>query len=347
MTMSVVEREVTHKKRPVGLHVVEEDNDLDVTDALETDDNDDIDVADSAATNDGESEAFEKALHREERQTSSSLDPTQIYLNEIGFSPLLSPEEEVFYGRLARKGDPAGRQRMIESNLRLVVKISRRYLNRGLSLLDLIEEGNLGLIRAVEKFDPERGFRFSTYATWWIRQTIERALMNQTRTIRLPIHVVKELNVYLRAARELTQKLDHEATPEDIAAYLDRPVASVKRMLGLNERISSVDYPVGSDSDKPLIDTIADDGVAGPESDLVHHDMKTHVDAWLSELSDKQKEVVMRRFGLRGYESATLEEVGDEIGLTRERVRQIQVEALKKLRRMLEGRGLSLETIFE
>ena len=168
-----------------------------------------------------------------------ALDATQLYLNEIGFSPLLTPEEEVFFARLAQKGDPAGRKRMIESNLRLVVKIARRYVNRGLSLLDLIEEGNLGLIRAVEKFDPERGFRFSTYATWWIRQTIERAIMNQTRTIRLPIHVVKELNVYLRAARELTQKLDHEPSPEEIANLLEKPVGEVKRMLGLNERVSS------------------------------------------------------------------------------------------------------------
>ena len=146
----------------------------------------------------------------EGQTTYRQLDATQMYLNEIGFSPLLSPDEEVYFARLAQKGDEAGRKRMIESNLRLVVKISRRYVNRGLTLLDLIEEGNLGLIRAVEKFDPERGFRFSTYATWWIRQTIERAIMNQTRTIRLPIHVVKELNLYLRAARELTQKLDHE-----------------------------------------------------------------------------------------------------------------------------------------
>jgi len=169
-----------------------------------------------------------------------ALDATQLYLNEIGFSPLLTPEEEVHFARLAQKGDPAGRKRMIESNLRLVVKIARRYVNRGLSLLDLVEEGNLGLIRAVEKFDPERGFRFSTYATWWIRQTIERAIMNQTRTIRLPIHVVKELNVYLRAARELTQKLDHEPSPEEIANLLEKPVGEVKRMLGLNERVTSV-----------------------------------------------------------------------------------------------------------
>ncbi|MFC0266622.1 RNA polymerase sigma factor RpoS [Kushneria aurantia] len=292
-------------------------------------------------------DAFEKALNREERQYHQSLDATQIYLNEIGFSPLLTPEEEVHFGRLARKGDPAGRQRMIESNLRLVVKIARRYLNRGLTLLDLIEEGNLGLIRAVEKFDPERGFRFSTYATWWIRQTIERALMNQTRTIRLPIHVVKELNVYLRASRELTQKLDHEPTADDIANYLDKPVETVKKMMGLNERISSVDYPVGAESDKPLLDTLADENEAGPESDLVDFDVKAHVNDWLGELSEKQMEVVVRRFGLRGHEAATLEQVGEEIGLTRERVRQIQVEALKKLRRMLEKQGLSLDSIFE
>ncbi|GHW24355.1 RNA polymerase sigma factor RpoS [Vibrio cholerae] len=182
---------------------------------------------------------------REEFDASAkSLDATQMYLSEIGFSPLLTAEEEVLYARRALRGDEAARKRMIESNLRLVVKISRRYSNRGLALLDLIEEGNLGLIRAVEKFDPERGFRFSTYATWWIRQTIERALMNQTRTIRLPIHVVKELNIYLRTARELSQRLDHEPTPEEIALELDRPVDDVTKMLRLNERISSVDTPM-------------------------------------------------------------------------------------------------------
>ena len=316
-----------------------QDVELDGVDTTEVD-------SDNTGRKDDE-DAFEKALNREENSYHHSLDATQIYLNEIGFSPLLTPQEEVHYGRLAQKGDPAGRQRMIESNLRLVVKIARRYLNRGLSLLDLIEEGNLGLIRAVEKFDPERGFRFSTYATWWIRQTIERALMNQTRTIRLPIHVVKELNIYLRAARELTQKLDHEATAEEIAEFLDKPVSTVKRMLGLNERVSSVDYPMGAESDKPLIDTLADENEVGPESNLVDDDVKQHVDEWLVELSYKQREVVLRRFGLRGHEAATLEEVGEEIGLTRERVRQIQVEALKKLRRMLEKQGLSMDSIFE
>merc|ERR1711991_648529 len=203
-----------------------------------------------------------------------NLDVTQLYLNEIGFSPLLTPEEEVHFAGLAQKGDPAGRKRMIESNLRLVVKIARRYNNRGLALLDLIEEGNLGLIRAVEKFDPERGFRFSTYATWWIRQTIERAIMNQTRTIRLPIHVVKELNVYLRTARELAQKLDHEPTAEEIAATLDKPVEDVSKMLRLNEKISSVDTPIGGESDKVLLDIIADDLGKGPETKITEHMLK-------------------------------------------------------------------------
>ena len=276
-----------------------------------------------------------------------ALDATQLYLNEIGFSPLLTPEEEVHFARLAQKGDPAGRKRMIESNLRLVVKIARRYVNRGLSLLDLIEEGNLGLIRAVEKFDPERGFRFSTYATWWIRQTIERAIMNQTRTIRLPIHVVKELNVYLRAARELTQKLDHEPSAEEIADLLEKPVGEVKRMLGLNERVSSVDVSLGPDSDKTLLDTLTDDRPTDPCELLQDDDLSQSIDQWLSDLTDKQREVVVRRFGLRGHESCTLEEVGQEIGLTRERVRQIQVEALKRLREILEKNGLSSDALFQ
>lgn len=274
-------------------------------------------------------------------------DATQLYLSEIGYSPLLSAEEEVYYSRRALKGDDASRKRMIESNLRLVVKIARRYINRGLPLLDLIEEGNLGLIRAVEKFDPERGFRFSTYATWWIRQTIERAIMNQTRTIRLPIHVVKELNVYLRAARELAQTLDHEPSPEEIADLLDRPIEDVKRMLGLNETVvTSVEDPLGSDSDKTVLDTLADEQNSDPAEMLQDENLRESIDAWLLELSEKQREVVIRRFGLRGHEISTLEEVGNAIGLTRERVRQIQVEALRRLREILERQGLSEDSLF-
>ncbi len=278
---------------------------------------------------------------------AKSLDATQLYLGEIGYSPLLTAEEEVLYARRALRGDEAARKRMIESNLRLVVKISRRYNNRGLALLDLIEEGNLGLIRAVEKFDPERGFRFSTYATWWIRQTIERAIMNQTRTIRLPIHVVKELNVYLRTARELAQSLDHEPTAEEIAEKLDKPVEDVTKMLRLNERIGSVDTPIGGDSEKALLDIIADEKTAGPEGDTQDDDLKASIVRWLDELSPKQKEVLAHRFGLLGYDASTLEDVGREIGLTRERVRQIQVEALRRLRDLLSHQGLNPEALFQ
>ncbi|EFB71880.1 RNA polymerase sigma factor rpoS [Providencia rustigianii] len=274
------------------------------------------------------------------------LDATQIYLSEIGFSPLLTAEEEVFYARRALRGDIASRQRMIESNLRLVVKISRRYNNRGLALLDLIEEGNLGLIRAVEKFDPEKGFRFSTYATWWIRQTIERAIMNQTRTIRLPIHIVKELNIYLRTARELAQKLDHEPSPEEIAEQLDKPVEDVSRMLRLNERITSVDTPIAGDSEKSLLEVLSDDNDSGPENTIQDNDLKENIVKWLYELNPKQREVLARRFGLLGYEAETLEEVGREIGLTRERVRQIQVEGLRRLKDILQGEELTLEALF-
>lgn len=315
----------------------------------------DLDSFDSTEGLSLEEGAPEKSIMERIKRTSRSdddaryhknLDATQLYLNEIGFSPLLTAEEEVYFSRKALRGCDASRKRMIESNLRLVVKIARRYVNRGLALLDLIEEGNLGLIRAVEKFDPERGFRFSTYATWWIRQTIERAIMNQTRTIRLPIHVVKELNVYLRAARELAQKLDHEPTPEDIADLLDKPVEDVQRMLGLNERVASMDVPIGPSADRTLAETVPDQQVSDPAALLQDSDLSSSIDGWLTELTDKQREVVTRRFGLRGHEMSTLEEVGREIGLTRERVRQIQVEALKRLRDILEKQGLSSESLF-
>ncbi|MCW8109305.1 RNA polymerase sigma factor RpoS [Alteromonas ponticola] len=282
-----------------------------------------------------------------QEELPKNLDATQLYLGEIGFSPLLTAEEEVYFARRALKGCESSRKRMIVSNLRLVVKIARRYNNRGLALLDLIEEGNLGLIRAVEKFDPERGFRFSTYATWWIRQTIERAIMNQTRTIRLPIHVVKELNVYLRAARELSQKLDHEPSAEEIANSLQKPVDEVSKMLRLNERITSVDTPIGGENDKALLDILADEKEFGPEENLQDDDIKDNIVKWLTDLNPKQREVLARRFGLMGYEPSTLEDVGTEIGLTRERVRQIQVEALRRLKDMLGHQGLTLENLFD
>jgi RNA polymerase nonessential primary-like sigma factor len=273
-------------------------------------------------------------------------DPTQLYLVEIGASPLLSAEEEVFYARLARQGDEKACHHMVKSNLRLVVKIARRYLNRGLALLDLIEEGNLGLIRAVEKFDPERGFRFSTYATWWIRQNIERAIMNQTRTIRLPIHIIKELNVYLRKAREISQQLDHDPTYEEIAQALSKAPEEVSRVLKLNERTLSVDTPMGEEADKPLLDVLSDESVTGPAELLADSNMNHQLENCLELLNDKQKSILARRFGLGGFDESTLEEVGAEVGLTRERVRQIQMEALKSLRNLMEERGIQAETVF-
>jgi RNA polymerase nonessential primary-like sigma factor len=281
----------------------------------------------------------------ERASQSSERDAAHLYLREIEFSPLLTPDEEVYYGRLARAGDELGRKKMITCNLRLVVKIARRYLGRGLPLPDLIEEGNLGLIHAVEKFDPERGFRFSTYATWWIRQNIERALMNQTRTIRLPIHVNKELNAYMRKMREMTQQLGREPTLPEMAEALGRPIDSLRKLLSFNEHVSSLDTPVGKDGDSPLVDFVPMEEEREPAAVLEDEDISHSVENWLNQLDPKQKDVIVRRFGLHGYERATLEQVGEELGLTRERVRQIQMDALKRLRRILENKGLSGESL--
>jgi RNA polymerase nonessential primary-like sigma factor len=304
--------------------------------------------ANSFDGDDGPEETVPEALEPAPRPGQAEApDATRLYLAEIGFSPLLTAEEEVHFARRARRGDESARKRMIESNLRLVVKIARRYLNRGLPLLDLIEEGNLGLIHAVKKFDPEKGFRFSTYATWWIRQSIERALMNQTRTIRLPIHVVKEINVYLRAARRLTQELDREPTTEEIASLLDRDPEEVNRMLGLNERLVTSGNFVGREGERNLLDMIPDSDDADPSNRAQADDMHEVLEHWLERLTDKQRAVVERRFGLHGYERATLEQVGEQIGVTRERVRQIQLDALSRLRSIMESHGLSQDTLLD
>ena len=274
------------------------------------------------------------------------VDATSMYLKEIGFVPLLTASEEVLYSRKFQQGCERSRQMMIESNLRLVVKISRRYLNRGLELLDLIEEGNIGLMRAVEKFDPELGYRFSTYATWWIRQTIERAIMNQTRTIRLPVHVVKELNIYLRASRKLAQRLDHDPTPEEIAAEVNKPIKDVLKILSLSERVSSIDAQI-ADQDKALIDTVADISTLSPESQTETNNLSSVLEGWLQQLPEKQREVLVRRFGLMHHNEQTLEHIGSEIGLTRERVRQIQVDGLRRLRDLLHQHDLSSDDLFE
>ena len=273
-------------------------------------------------------------------------DATRLYLSEIGASPLLTADEEKKFARLAKQGDESARHRMIESNLRLVVKIARRYVNRGLPLLDLIEEGNLGLIHAVEKFDPERGFRFSTYATWWIRQTIERAIMNQSGSVRLPIHIIKDIHTCLRAARSIRQEQDREATVAEIAEYLQRDVADVERLMALHERVTLRSGNVDEYGSGP-VDRLRARRESEPPRCAQKDDLNDIVERWVCELSEKQREVVERRFGLHGYRRETLERIGEEIGVTRERVRQIQLEALRNLRAMMESNGISGDTILD
>jgi RNA polymerase nonessential primary-like sigma factor len=272
-------------------------------------------------------------------------DVTQLYLNEIGAKPLLSPEDEVATARRLRAGDFAARQKMIEHNLRLVVKIARHYLHRGIPLLDLVEEGNLGLIHAIEKFDPERGFRFSTYATWWIRQSIERGIMNQSRTIRLPVHVVKEINLVLRAMRHMESAETRQASVERVAALIDRPVADVRRILQFNERIASLDAPLEFASGSTIGDALADETAASPEALLQFRETGALVGDWLAQLTERQRQVIERRYGLSGADVATLDALAGELGLTRERVRQIQIEGLDRLRSIIKRGGVGRDAV--
>lgn len=284
-------------------------------------------------------------LSEPEPDDAFSHDLTQIYLNEIGGVSLLDAREERALARRVQQGDFAARQEMIRRNLRLVVNIAKHYLNRGLPLMDLIEEGNLGLIHALNKFDPERGFRFSTYATWWVRQNIERAIMNQSRTVRLPVHAIKELNRVLRTLRTVEASNDGEGAAEEIAQLLGKPVEVVREILLLNEHTASLDAPVEAGSDLPLGDTLADERCAPAESEIQQAEIERLVREWLSLLGAREQAVIEQRYGLNGQQTRTLEELARQLSLTRERVRQIQIEALGELRHVLGRRGVAKDAL--
>lgn len=294
-----------------------------------------------------EPESAHKNNNKTQLKVVKNLDATQLYLDAIGRSPLLTAEQEVSYARSALEGDTQARARMIESNLRLVVSIAKRYQNRGLALLDLIEEGNLGLIHAVTKFDPERGFRFSTYATWWIRQAVERGIMNSARIVRLPVHVSKEVNAYLKSVRELTQQQGESLSLEKIAKHLELPVTYVQQMHEFNEHALSLDAANTQDTTVSLLDMLVDENHGDPSDAVQDTNLAASLDEWVGALNPRSREVVLRRFGLRGYDSQTLQAIGEAMGLTRERVRQIQVDALARLREVLEANGLSSELLFK
>jgi RNA polymerase sigma factor (sigma-70 family) len=285
--------------------------------------------------------AEEKAQEKEEAEDSHSDDAIKLYLKEIQRTNLLTAAEERELALKISQGDMAARDRMIESNLRLVVKIAKRYMNRGLPFLDLIEEGNMGLIKAVERFKLSKECRFSTYATWWIRQSIERALVNQSRTIRLPVHVSDDINKLIKVTRELVPRLNREPTVEEIAELMGVEPAYVSRLLVLVKKTYSIEHPMGENNDYSLIDTIEDSKAVDPFGLIEDLNKFAHVTAWLQSLSENEREILSLRFGLDDREPQTLDTIGRRFGVTRERIRQIEAKSLEKLRRIMEEKRAS------
>jgi RNA polymerase primary sigma factor len=268
-------------------------------------------------------------------------DSVRLYLREIGKIPLLSADEELELAHKVVEGDKRAKDKMAEANMRLVVSIAKRYVGRGLDLLDLIQEGNTGLLRAVEKFDPDKGFKFSTYATWWIRQAITRAIADQARTIRIPVHMVETINKLLRTQRRLTQDLNREPTNEEIAKEMELEVEKVEHIMKIKQDIHSLDQSVRDDEeDSVLGDFVEDEDTITPEESATGQLLKEHVKELLSSLSEREQKIIRLRFGLEDGKSHTLEEVGQEFNVTRERIRQIEAKALAKLRKHKDGKKL-------
>lgn len=296
-----------------------------------------IDIVDDIDLSDLEGKDFDSE-HDEDDESLLSVDginiddPVKVYLKEIGRVPLLTPEEEVELAERMAKGDPAARKRLSEANLRLVVSIAKRYVGRGMQFLDLIQEGNLGLIKAVEKFDHTKGFKFSTYATWWIRQAITRAIADQARTIRIPVHMVETINKLIRIQRQLLQDLGREPTPEEIGAEMDMPTEKVREILKIAQEPVSLETPIGEEDDSHLGDFIEDQDATSPEDHASYELLKEQLESVLDTLTDREENVLRLRFGLDDGRTRTLEEVGKVFGVTRERIRQIEAKALRKLR---------------
>ena len=306
--------------------------DIRSNDSGDLEDYSEVDPADEPKTQKREA----KTYFAEDEQ--STADAIKLYLKEIQKSNLLTAEDERELAGLIAQGDDAARERMIESNLRLVVKIAKRYMNRGLPFLDLIEEGNMGLIKAVEKFKVSKGCRFSTYATWWIRQSIERALVNQSRTIRLPVHVADDINKLVKISRELVQRLKRDPEVDEIAEAMGADANYVRRMMTLVKKTYSIEHPMGDNSDYSLIDTIEDKNLVDPGSMIEDLDRFAHVKEWMEDLNDNEREILAMRFGLDDREPQTLDTIGQKFGVTRERIRQIEAKSLAKLRKTVEER---------